>query len=172
MPTASLRSPLLICILRAALACLASMQMTGNPSLFSSVQSHVAVAPVSSPTRATCGACNLMNIAIASGSEGTPLPVRSFLFDRQCRSLSASAIHPIQHSIPLRSAMNAKPMCGLVGSWRADSSSVGMARCPELPHVEKLLVSTRSNFFSGVGAVFRRGRGGPHNPLLTQPRQF
>jgi transposase len=24
-------------------------------------------------------------------------------------------------------------MGGLVGSWRADSSSVGMARCPELP---------------------------------------
>jgi hypothetical protein len=32
MPTASLRSLLLICILRAALACLASIQITGNPS--------------------------------------------------------------------------------------------------------------------------------------------
>src|SRR5262249_49353279 len=44
MPAASLRSLLLICIFRAALACLASMQMTGNPSLFSSVHSHVDVA--------------------------------------------------------------------------------------------------------------------------------
>jgi hypothetical protein len=38
--------------------------------------------------------------------------------------------------------------------------------------VEKVRVSTRSNFFSAAGAVFKRGRGGPHNPLLTQPRQF
>jgi len=62
-----------ICIFRAALACLASMQMTGNPSFFNSVHSHVAVAPVSSPMRTTCGACDLMNAAIASGSEGTTL---------------------------------------------------------------------------------------------------
>src|SRR5215467_1909098 len=55
MPTASLRSLLLICILRAAFACLASMQMMGRPSLFSSVHSHVDVAPVSSPIRAKCG---------------------------------------------------------------------------------------------------------------------
>ena len=38
----------------------------GSPFLFSSVQSHIAVAPVSSPTRATCSACDLMNAAIAS----------------------------------------------------------------------------------------------------------
>ena len=38
--------------------------------------------------------------------------------------------------------------------------------------VEKVEVSTRPDFFSAVDAVFRRGRGGPHNPLLTQPRQF
>jgi hypothetical protein len=59
-PTASLRSLLLICILRAAFACLASMQMTGSPILFSSAHSHVDVAPVST-IRATCGACDLMN---------------------------------------------------------------------------------------------------------------
>jgi hypothetical protein len=35
--TASLRSLLLICIFKEALACLASMQMTGSPSLLSSV---------------------------------------------------------------------------------------------------------------------------------------
>jgi hypothetical protein len=69
MPTASLRSLLLICIFKAALACLASMQMTGSPILFNSVHSHVDVAPVSSPIRATCGAFDLMNAAIASGSE-------------------------------------------------------------------------------------------------------
>src|SRR5206468_2821741 len=59
MPTASLRSLLLICNFRAAFACLASMQMTGSPTLFNSVHSHVDVAPVSSPTRATCGALRL-----------------------------------------------------------------------------------------------------------------
>src|SRR5438128_1460568 len=37
MPTASLRSLLLICIFRAAFACRASMQITGSPILFSSV---------------------------------------------------------------------------------------------------------------------------------------
>ena len=49
--------------------CLASMQMTGSLILFNSVHSHVDVAPVSSPIRATCGAFDLMNAAIASGSE-------------------------------------------------------------------------------------------------------
>jgi hypothetical protein len=71
-----------VCIFRAALACLASMQMTGNPSLFSSVHSHVDVAPASSPTRATVDEYDSMNAAIASGSEGTApsrwiFPVRS-----------------------------------------------------------------------------------------------
>ena len=49
IPVPSFRSFLLICIFKAALACRASMQMTGRPSSFSSLQSHVAVAPVSSP---------------------------------------------------------------------------------------------------------------------------
>jgi hypothetical protein len=31
---------------------------------------------------------------------------------------------------------------------------------PELPHVEKVQVLTRPNFFSAVGAVFSFGRGG------------
>jgi hypothetical protein len=69
IPTASLRSLLWICILKAAFACLASTQMTGGSSLFNSVHSHVDVAPVLSPIRATCGAFDLMNAAIASGSE-------------------------------------------------------------------------------------------------------
>src|SRR5207245_3259054 len=82
MPTASLRSLLLICSFRAAFACLASIQMTGSPILFSSVHSQVDVGPVSSPIRATCGACDLMNTAIASGSDATTpsrsiFPVRS-----------------------------------------------------------------------------------------------
>jgi hypothetical protein len=82
MPAASFRSLLLICIFRTAFACLASMQITGNPILFSSVYNHVDVAPLSSPIRTTCGACNLMNVAIASGSDATTpsrstFPVRS-----------------------------------------------------------------------------------------------
>jgi hypothetical protein len=56
MPKASLRSLLLICIFKAAFACLASMQITGSSILLSSVLSHVDVAPVSSPMRATWGA--------------------------------------------------------------------------------------------------------------------
>ena len=50
--------------------------MMGSPILFSSVQSHVAVGPVSSPIRMTCGACNLTHAAIAFGSEEI-IPSRS-----------------------------------------------------------------------------------------------
>jgi len=56
---------------QSSLGVLASMQMTGSLSLFNSVHSHVDVAPVSSPIRATCGAFDLMNAALASGSERT-----------------------------------------------------------------------------------------------------
>jgi hypothetical protein len=51
IPAASLRSLLLICILSTAWAWRASMQITGRPSRLSSVHSHVAVGPVSRPTR-------------------------------------------------------------------------------------------------------------------------
>jgi hypothetical protein len=78
MPAASLRSLLLICIFRAAFACLASMQMTGSPILLSSVHSHVDVAPASRPMRATCRACDFTNAAIASGLDATT-PSRSIL---------------------------------------------------------------------------------------------
>jgi hypothetical protein len=71
MPTASLRSLLLICIFSAAFACLASIQMIGRPILSNSVQSHVDVAPVSSPIRTTCGACDFMNAEMASGLDAT-----------------------------------------------------------------------------------------------------
>src|SRR6516164_3995702 len=73
MPTASLRSLLLICNFRAAFACLASIQMTGNPSLFNSVHSHVDVAPASSPTRVTCGACDLIMPRWSPGRTQPPL---------------------------------------------------------------------------------------------------
>jgi hypothetical protein len=37
-----------------------------------------------------------------------PLRARSFLSDQQCRSLLASAIRPIRHSVPLRLSMIAR----------------------------------------------------------------
>ena len=80
-----------------------------QPILFSSVHSHVDVAPVSSPTRATCGACDLINAAMVSGSDATTPRARFFLFDRRCRSLSASAIRPVQRSVPLRLSMIVRP---------------------------------------------------------------
>jgi hypothetical protein len=43
----------------------ASMQITGRPSRLSSVHSHVAVGPVSRPTRIAPGAFDLTNAAIA-----------------------------------------------------------------------------------------------------------
>lgn len=89
MPTASLRSLLLICIFSAAFACLASMQMTGSPILFSSVQSHVDVAPVSSPMRTTCGAWALTNAAIASGFDATT-PSRSIFPVRSTMQIAVS----------------------------------------------------------------------------------
>src|SRR4030088_2217636 len=61
---------------------------------------------------------------------------RSFLSDRRCRSLSASAIRPIQHSAPLRLSMIARPHeVSLVDSWRADSQKPEYGSIPELPHV-------------------------------------
>jgi hypothetical protein len=42
------------------------MQTTGSPNLVSSVHGHVDIAPFSSLIRATCGACDLTNAAIAS----------------------------------------------------------------------------------------------------------
>jgi tripartite-type tricarboxylate transporter receptor subunit TctC len=80
---------LLICNFRAAFACLASIQMTGNPSLLSSVHSQVDVAPVSSPTRATCGACDLINAAMVSGSDATT-PSRSIFPVRSTMQIAVS----------------------------------------------------------------------------------
>jgi hypothetical protein len=118
-----------------AFACLASMQITGNPILFSSVHNHVDVAPVSSPIRTTCGACNLMNVAIASGS----LRARPFLSDRRCRSKSVLATRLVRHSVPLRLSIIARPHeVGLVDSWRADSQSLSMARARNYPMCENV----------------------------------
>src|SRR5262249_31690097 len=71
MPTASLRSLLLICILSTALAWRASIQITGRPSRLSSIHSHVDVGPLSSTTRTVSGALDLTKAAIAAGSEST-----------------------------------------------------------------------------------------------------
>jgi hypothetical protein len=38
--------------------------------------------------------------------------------------------------------------------------------------VEKVGVSTRPNFFSAVGAVFKCRRGGPHHPPQTERSEF
>ena len=89
MPTASLRSLLLICIFRAVFACLASMQMIGSPILFSSVHNHVDVAPVSSPILVTFGACDLMNAVIVSGSDATT-PSRSIFPVRSTMQIAVS----------------------------------------------------------------------------------
>jgi hypothetical protein len=59
IPIASLRSLLLICILSTALACRASIQITGRPSRLSSVHSQVDVGPVSRPMRTASGAFDL-----------------------------------------------------------------------------------------------------------------
>src|SRR6266404_9834349 len=63
-----------------------------------------------------------------------PLRARSFLFDRRCRSLSASARRPVRHSAPLQFSMIARPHeVGLVDSWRADSQSRSVARSRNYP---------------------------------------
>src|SRR6266571_2385985 len=66
-----------------------------------------------------------------------PLRARSFLFDRRCRSLSASARRLVQHSAPLQFSMIARPHeVGLVDCWRADSQSRSMARSRNYPMCE------------------------------------
>src|SRR6266700_4586940 len=66
-----------------------------------------------------------------------PLRARSFLFDRRCRSLSASVRRLVQHSVPLQFSMIARPHeVGLVDSWRADSQSRSVARTRNYPMCE------------------------------------
>jgi hypothetical protein len=48
-----------------------SIQIIGTPRRLSSVHSHVAVGPLSSPTRTAFGALDRTNAAITSGSEPT-----------------------------------------------------------------------------------------------------
>jgi hypothetical protein len=50
------------------------------------------VAPVSSPIRTTCGARNLMNVAIASGSDATT-PSRSIFPVRSMMQIAAAQRH-------------------------------------------------------------------------------
>src|SRR5262249_41616533 len=66
------------------------------------------------------------------------LRARSFLSDRRCKSLSASATRPVRHSAPLRLSMIARPMRWvLVDSWRADSPCLRMARSRNYPMLQK-----------------------------------
>jgi len=158
MPMASLRSLLLICIFKAALACLASMQMTGSPSLFSLVYSHVDVAPVSSPIHATSVAFDLMNAAIASGSERTRLRAQSFPSDQQCRSLLASEKRPIRHNAPLQLSLSLRgSKVSLIDTWRADSRSLSMALVRNYPMCENpafnwLARCSRTGFVARLGS--------------------
>src|SRR5256885_11988790 len=70
-----------------------------------------------------------------------PLRARSFLSDQQCRSLSASAIRPVRHSVPLWLSIVARPHeVGLVDSWRADSLSRSMARSRNYPMCKNTLL--------------------------------
>ena len=63
-----------------------AMSDTRNPS---DVTTTVDVGPVSSPIRATCGACDLMNTAIASGSDATT-PSRSIFPVRSTMQIAVS----------------------------------------------------------------------------------
>src|SRR5262249_1769029 len=66
------------------------------------------------------------------------LRARSFLSDRRCKSLSASATRPVRHSAPLRLSMIARSHeVGLVDSWRPNSPLLGMARSRNYPMVQK-----------------------------------
>src|SRR5262249_25567050 len=138
IPTASLRSVLLICIFKAAFACLASIQITGSPSLLSSVHSHVTVGPVSSPIRSICKACELMNSAIASGSdETTPspsiFPVRSTMQIAVSFSATSSRTYhsiPALHDCKASEEASSLPRELIPSAWGCGSD-------PELPHVCK-----------------------------------
>jgi hypothetical protein len=68
---------------------LADMDLKFNKNLFNSVHSQVDVAPASSPIRATCGACDLTNAVIVSGSEVTT-PSRSIFPVRSTMQIAVS----------------------------------------------------------------------------------
>src|SRR4030081_3277452 len=109
IPIASLRSLLLICILRTALAWRASMQTTGRPRRLSSVHSHVDVGPVSRPMRTASGAFDFRNTEISPGSESTTPLARPILSGPLRRLMSASTTRPIRHSVPLSLSIVARP---------------------------------------------------------------
>ena len=60
-----------------------------SPDLLSSDHSQVDVAPVSSPTRATCSVCDLTNAAIVSGLDAT-IPSRSIFPVRSTMQIAVS----------------------------------------------------------------------------------
>src|SRR6266487_3617217 len=63
-----------------------------------------------------------------------PPRARSFLFDRRCRSPSASAIRPVPHSVPSQLSIVARLYeDGLMRSWSADSLSWSVARSRNYP---------------------------------------
>src|SRR3954447_11289480 len=140
-PRASLRSDLFSCRASAALACRASRQTTGRPSLCSSCQCQADKGPLSRPMRTTSGARVRMVAAIASGVEvhfpsQITLPPPSTTQTEVC---SCETSNPTYCSIPallsgsdgirprvqLEGTGPQKRHVNLGGAWRADPGRVG-----------------------------------------------
>src|SRR5436309_333580 len=96
--------------------------MTLVPSYSARSIATSTVAPVSSPTRATCGACDLMNAAMVSGSDAsTPALAPTAT---ACSSNSGEETT----ATPVRLALRRAPASAIPGSGSSRS-------CPALTHI-------------------------------------
>ena len=89
------------------------------------------------------------------------------------RSMSASTIRPVRHSIPLPLSIVARPHeAGLIRSWRADSALPLSGSVPELPHVAKVVLHRWLKILAGCGGVAFAGKSGgtssPHAKLIGE----
>ena len=108
-------------------------------------------------SRDSLGLCYLLYDYVASDlAKGLLVPAMEDWLPRRsgffiCYSSRCLVTGPLQAFIPLVKSVAARCKCLL----RVDT-------------VEKVRVSTRSNFLGILGAVLKCGRGGPHHPSLTQ----
>ena len=106
-PSASFWSVLFICILSAALACLASRQVMLSPCARSSCTSHGVIDPVSMPILVSSPACPLTTRAICPGSvEHCPRQSR-----RPVPSTTQIEVSFCETSNPTNRAIEPPPLC-------------------------------------------------------------
>jgi hypothetical protein len=111
----------LICISRAARACLASRQTTSSPRLRSSCTSHGVIAPVSIPMWVSLPECRRTKVLICSGFVGH-WPRHSL---RPASLTTQIAVIFCETSKPTKRVINEPPMVRITEQRRPDRGTIG-----------------------------------------------